>query len=302
MIRTIVQGDFSMKKVILITVLAALTLLTTAITVTAQEGNTGISDELGTRYFMEDSHVFRYFCTHIGRDGLLAHLNDLIMYYDEVEDVEVKQYIIYALRKALDNYLVFELVLNAIHEGEYVSVSTNPDYHARAWEVRLMAINAVTLAFRDPEVPVTLLQKEELSLNLVQTLRYDPEERVRGAAALAIAELIAPSENAEGETSAFIELNEDPNFNPGARDHNVRSLQYYLDLLHDIYEGIPREQPYFMFSMTRALGQIAHPTSFWYLMQARRRGFDDGIKREIFKSLQRVSNTMAQGGGGISQN
>lgn len=217
-------------------------------------------------YYGSDAGVFKFMLEQFTIDDSL--MDQVKFYYNSCDDEGIKAYIIFFMPKALEKGAkpekVLDLVTQGLFEGVYNRRSDNPLNDANCWRVRYIAAEAMA------KIADKVENKKKVCDSLIASMLFDTEERVRGASALSLSVAVKNIAN-EGDYCKY----------------------YYINKMNDRLAHTPFSDQFFLCCLVRAIGELKDKSSFWYLMEERRKAHTDIVQKQIFIAMKNI----AAGGG-----
>ena len=215
-------------------------------------------------YYNSDAVVFKYMIEKFEIDE--TAMEQLIEYFNGCNDPGIKAYITYFLPQAykkatsdIVKYKVIDLLNQAMFEGVFNKKISDPAYASKSWRVRFVAVDSAVKICKETDEQ----GKDKICQHLLLSLMKDDEERVRGASALALGVCV-------------------PILNENRKNHYIWQMNFRLS-------KAPFEDQYFIACLVKALGEIGDKSSFWYLMEERRKAHTDYVQKQIFISMEKIS-------------
>ncbi|MDH5681918.1 MAG: hypothetical protein OEZ36_10035 [Spirochaetota bacterium] len=261
-----------MKKLIL-TAIMTMFLGVTAYSIT-EEGNFDKEDETlkSDLYLSEEDFMLKYVKMMQGADS--AYLYKI---YSNTDVPETKiAILIMAAEKGFNDPYVLKMYSEGLRESFFnYSQYKQPLAASDNWRVRAAAAYQI---FKKP-TGIEPANKRKLILALMFNMRNDPQDRVQGISALALAKLF------EGET-------DDPGKPVDRTD--VLTKGAVIEMVNEQLVRVTTTQQFYCWALVKATGILKSNKSFFVLLETRKRGFNQKVKLEISRSLTNIS------GGGVS--
>lgn len=235
-------------------------------------------------YFSNDDQYFTFILDSLSPEQLVepAVLEQITEYYYRTLDYDLKRAIVYAYRNNLSHNRVMNVWIDALTDSINGGSSTRPSAASQAVELRRMAsmvlaaalagdtnspVTAADLGTVETEIEPNASNAYRVCLLLLNRVKFDEDEYVSGAAAIALGRLVASMNETGGDPA---------------------EIRFAIATLNRFMGDLPLTRNYLAFATAHALGTIGDTTSLFPLFDARRRGFSETAQRQFFISIRQI--------------
>ncbi len=230
------------------------------------------------KQFQEDLYLTdsEYFQKYVEKFEA-ADADFLYKSYIEMDDPQVKIFILrLALKKGLNEAMIFKIFDTALEEGLYNRNITIKSQIDDTWKVRAAAAYIIA---QNPN-GIEPKYKRRFVNRLIRVMKTDTEERCRGMAAICLGKLFAN----EGESSG----SEAGEAGKKYQRYDVLNKDTIVTILNSRLKRISRSDQFFCWALVKAIGYLKSPKSFFVLLETRKKAFNDKVKLEISRSLDAI--------------